>query len=656
MTSNHFIVCFIHIFISISCIQRVIGAPMILSIAVDSVPAQFTLPLGTAPSVNVWINWGDGVQPIIYTGSSVDDARQVAALFTTFSTVKTYNITIGDQSQGLNILSRFGWNDNGLGGWGSLPGVRLLGIYSFGDLATTSLRGALLGAGNVFLPPVLPSTVTDVGSMFSGATTVPSTVSNWNVAAVTKMDRMFFNCPVPTTISLASWNVAAVVDMTSMFEGSTTFNSDISGWTVSAVTAMDRMFYKAQAFNRNLGAWVVSKSVSFTYMFANTTFNPNVASWQLNSARNLGSMFEGNTAFNAPIADWNVSKVTNFRGMFFGSRFNQPINTWNTGSATDMSYMFDSNSAFNQSLDQWNTTTVTSMTQMFRFATAFSYSIANWCVPRIPTLPAGFIDGTSYPSRYVPQWGSCPSAPQLPPPVTVSPPTSAPQPPPLAAPVASPQAVCPGAPPVIGAVCLNGRWTINGTIGPNTTEVVVPGGVTIIIVGPAQNRNVTVSVIVNTNTGRIDTSECVDVGGQLRLLLGDISSVKTGDKITIITSTNPNCFNVSLTPVVQSGNTDPCRGAVVTATPSVQKDISQASYSVIFTVTDSSGTPSCANNSGNTGGPSGELSGGAIAGISVAIVVVILGIGGTIFYINKRSRDAKIKHAQDLLGAHNQRL
>ena len=51
---------------------------------------------------------------------------------------------------------------------------------------------------------------------------------------------------------MPTWDVSNVTDMVSMFQGASSFNGDISEWDVSSVTDMVSMFGYASSFNQDL--------------------------------------------------------------------------------------------------------------------------------------------------------------------------------------------------------------------------------------------------------------------------------------------------------------------------------------------------------------------------------------------------------------------
>ena len=53
--------------------------------------------------------------------------------------------------------------------------------------------------------------------------------------------------------------------MASMFDGASSFNSDISNWEVSSVKTMDFMFFGASSFNQNLCPWGPKLPLDFDF-------------------------------------------------------------------------------------------------------------------------------------------------------------------------------------------------------------------------------------------------------------------------------------------------------------------------------------------------------------------------------------------------------
>ena len=77
------------------------------------------------------------------------------------------------------------------------------------------------------------SSVTNMSSLFAGASSFNQPLNNWNVSNVKTMNRMFgkssFNQP------LNNWNVSKVKDMEEMFEDAKSFNQPLNKWNVSNV-------------------------------------------------------------------------------------------------------------------------------------------------------------------------------------------------------------------------------------------------------------------------------------------------------------------------------------------------------------------------------------------------------------------------------------
>ena len=104
-------------------------------------------------------------------------------------------------------------------------------------------------------------------------------MADWDVSLVTSMARLFeddesyFGTRDFTTFNadIGGWNVSSVTDMGSMFAGATAFNQDIGGWDVSSVTDMRSMFSGAVVFDQALNCWDDVTVTNWTSMFEGAT-------------------------------------------------------------------------------------------------------------------------------------------------------------------------------------------------------------------------------------------------------------------------------------------------------------------------------------------------------------------------------------------------
>jgi gliding motility-associated-like protein len=264
------------------------------------------------------------------------------------------------------------------------------------------------------------SNVTNMTGFFSGASAFNNDISHWDVSNVENMIGMFSsatafnNGGAPLTWS-TNTGTGMVTDMRSMFSGASSFNQDISAWDVSSVTDMSNMFFRATSFNQDIGTWDVSSVTNMYQMFREAGFSNGGAplTWSTNTGTgnvtDMGRMFYENSSFNADISTWDVSSVLDMSWMFYDATgFNQDISTWDVSSVTDMSWMFRSASAFNNGGTALTWTTnggtgnVTDMSNMFSYAQGFNQDVSTWDVSSVTTMYQMFRNTNAFNNGGVP--------------------------------------------------------------------------------------------------------------------------------------------------------------------------------------------------------------------------------------------------------------
>jgi surface protein len=309
-----------------------------------------------------------------------------------------------------------------------------------------------------------------------------------------------FTPPGPGQSSVPFNNIVTtfMTDMSSLFAGASLFNSDISSWDTSRVANMNNMFNGASVFNQNIRLWdvymlstrpnqptgfstgsalannptnmpiwnlIILDSVSGTIKYTgpsitsfptfiyinprntgyewfavvNNSLKTNITYYARGIASNgsstfvptgqtppettavpfnnivttlmtdMSNMFFSTSVFNQPINSWDTSRVISMNDMFNrASVFNQNIGSWNTSVVTNMSLMFTSALVFNNggspTISNWNTTNVTNMSNMFNNARVFNQNISGWNVANIPILPPYFNTSSAITSPNMPIW------------------------------------------------------------------------------------------------------------------------------------------------------------------------------------------------------------------------------------------------------------
>ena len=302
----------------------------VIELIVNGVAGQtVSLPLiGTFGYSSNLINWGDGNSNIFLTHAYVGNGP--------------YTITVPYPNSG--AVTGFG---NGFSSW---TGAGYVTDISLWDNSLTSLPGAFYGCTSLTSVPItLPTSVTNLYNMFSGASSFNQDISTWYTSSVTDMSGMFsgasaFNNGGASMATVGNnWNTSLVTNMSGMFDNAFSFNQNINNWNTSLVTNMSNMFYFASIFNQDISSWVTSSVTSMDSMFAvASAFNQNIGTWVTSSVTTMTAMFNIATAFNQNIGTWDTSSVTSMDSMFAGaSAFNQNIGNWVITNVSDMSAMLD---------------------------------------------------------------------------------------------------------------------------------------------------------------------------------------------------------------------------------------------------------------------------------------------------------------------------
>ena len=264
---------------------------------------------------------------------------------------------------------------------------------------TTSAAQGFVGASNLTsVPNAIPSTVTNINELFSGATVFNSpNVSSWNTSNIDTMIATFYRAS-SFNQSVANWNVSKVKAMNNMFQSASSFNQPLNTWNTSSVTTIERMFGDGSAYNSPLDQWDTSNIVNMHQVFyANKVFNQNISNWQTGKVTDMEQMFTEASAYNQPVNTWDVSLVKSFDGMFSrASTFNQPVSNWKTTSAVDMGLMFSEATSFNQPVNTFNTANVYDIGGMFYGATSFNQPVNNWNTSKVTNMWSVFSGATAF--------------------------------------------------------------------------------------------------------------------------------------------------------------------------------------------------------------------------------------------------------------------
>ena len=372
------------------------------------------LPLVENGSYDFTVDWGDGSQDVIQAWDAQAKAH-------TYAAPGTYTVTIEGEFVGWRLATTGDWRGEPVeerkllevqrfgplllgettAQFGRASNLRITALDAPGLSKTTSLASAFFDCTSLAEAPSLSrwnvSDITDMSSMFQGASSFNQDLSEWDVASVTNMFQMFVRAE-SFNQDIGHWDVSNVIDMRSMFQGAHSFNQDIGQWDVSNVGKMSSMFDHARDFNQDISGWNIAKVDSTALMFRGArNFNQDISGWNVASVENMAEMFGGARSFDQDIGGWDVSKVTSMHRMFADAiSFNHDIGDWNVSQVTTMHRMFWGASRFDQDIGEWDVSRVADMTAMFADANQFNQDIGAWNVARVSQMGMMFYGASSF--------------------------------------------------------------------------------------------------------------------------------------------------------------------------------------------------------------------------------------------------------------------
>ena len=369
-----------------------------------------TLPLvdDAMYTYNFTVDWGDG-SPISEI-TSFDDADKTH----TYETAGDYNLVIE------GTLEAWSFNNVEDG-----DKDKILSVENFGDLGYTNLSGAFHGSTNLSaFAGGVTSAVTDMTSMFEGATNANPDVSNWDVSSVTNMTNMFNSSGLSKEnydaflINLAD-NNASVSNVTlgaigiyySSDDAKTARDTlnDRRNWTITDggdYAAVFRSTWKISADGETITLPLVNDAM-YTYNFtvdwgdgspiskitahddpAITHTYTTAGDYELLIAGTLEawSFNNDNTGDKDKILSvesFGDLGYTNLSGAFHGSTNLSAFAGGVTSDVTDMANMFNGATSANPDVSNWDVSKVTTMENMFNGATVANPNMSSWVVSAV---------------------------------------------------------------------------------------------------------------------------------------------------------------------------------------------------------------------------------------------------------------------------------
>ena len=191
--------------------------------------------------------------------------------------------------------------------------------------------------------------LTATAGMFSefSALTAINDLKYLKTDKVTNMWRMFYACPMLSSLDVSGFNTANVTNMEAMFEGCSSLTSlDVSGFNTANVSTMRRMFMGCSALEAiDVSRFNTEKVTDMESMFEScgALRSINVSHFNTDNVTNMGNMFVNCSGLTSlDVTNFNTVNVTNLFGTFSGCTGLTvlDLSSFNTAKVTNMGKTF----------------------------------------------------------------------------------------------------------------------------------------------------------------------------------------------------------------------------------------------------------------------------------------------------------------------------
>eukprot|EP00808_Paulinella_micropora_P007362 g13701.t1 len=118
-------------------------------------------------------------------------------------------------------------------------------------------------------------------------------VLNWGDVCLGDGGNQFANVQIERWTALDAPCTAQVTNMESMFNGASNFNQDLSSWDTSSVLDMQYMFSNAFNFNQDLSSWDTSSVILCNSFASGTSLCSNTGLLPILGSCSFSSGFSG---------------------------------------------------------------------------------------------------------------------------------------------------------------------------------------------------------------------------------------------------------------------------------------------------------------------------------------------------------------------------